>query len=147
MRKAARFCLAAVCLAGSAFAQDVIRPGELARGSAPQPVTPAANRYIVRFTAGTSQAARANAAFLAGATVRHNYAGIEAIAVSVPNANALDGLRRNPQVTRIVPDFIVRSQQKTDRNAKGGGGGGGTTLLDFDTRQVISTEVQRAGSQ
>jgi subtilisin family serine protease len=140
---------AAALLAGSAFAQDIVRPGQVPRGAAPAPLTAAPNSYIVMFTPGTSRNNRANAAFFAGAAVRHNYVGMDAIAVTVPNANALDALRRAPGVTRIVPDYVVRTEQKAGKGGgKGGGGsggGGGSTPLTFDTRQLISTEVQRVG--
>src|SRR5260370_14119758 len=135
-------CFAAVLLAGTAFAQDVIQPGQIARGSATQPVIAVANRYIVVFAPGTSRNDRANAAFFAGATVRHNYSGTEAIAITVPNVNVLDALRRNPRVTRVAPDFVVRSEQKS--NGKGGKGSP-PPLVTYDTRQVISNEVQRVG--
>lgn len=136
-------CFIAVLIAGSALAQDVMQPGQLARGSAAPSVTAASNRYIVIFTPGASQADRASAAVLAGAAVRHNYGGMEAIAVTVPNANVLDVLRRHPRVARVVPDFVVGSEQKS--SGKGGGKGGPPPPVTFDTRQVISNEVQRVG--
>lgn len=146
MGKTTRFCFTVACLISSAWAQDIVRRGEPPRESVRQAVTAAANRYIVTFTPGTPQSARANAAFLAGATVRHNYAGIDAIAITVPNTNVLDAVKRNPQVTRVLPDFIIRSEQKGGKGGGGGGsGGGGSAFLDFDTRQIISTEVQRVG--
>jgi len=128
-------------LSGVAFGQDAVRLG----GPLPitaQPPTASPNRYIVIFAACASQNERANVVLFAGAQLRHNYSTSEAAAVTVPNANVLDALRRNPRVSRVVPDFIVRT------SAKGGGRGGNPpppTPVVFDTRQLISTEVQRVG--
>src|SRR4030095_5897572 len=132
-------CFSLAVLASTAFAQDIIQPGTLARGSAPEPLVAVPSGYIVIFAPGTSRADRATAALLAGASVRHNYTAMDALAVSAPNANAVEALRRNPRVTRVAPDFVVRAQVKPPN--PGGGGG----ALDFDTRQVISNEVQRVG--
>ena len=142
MRPYSRLGLSVATLLGSlALAQDVVQLG------APLPVTaqpPAAspNGYIVIFAAGTSQNDRANTVVFAGGRLRHNYATVDAAAVTVPNAAALEALRRNSRVSRVVPDFIIRS------SAKGGGRGGSPpppTPVVFDTRQLISTEVQRVG--
>ena len=131
-------CFALAALASSAFAQDIIQPGTLARGSAPQPLAAVPNGYIVVFAPGTSRADRAAAAMLAGASIRHNYTAMDGVAITAPNTNAVEALRRNPRVTRITPDFVVRGEVKPPNP-----GGGGT--LNFDTRQVISNEVQRVG--
>ena len=152
--------LAIVFLGGVTFAQDVIAPGPITLGS-PRP-TASANSYIVVFAPGTPQNARANAAGFAGARLRHNYIGIDAAAVIVPNANALDVLRRSPSVVGVVPDFIVRGAVQggggggppvvpdfiVHGGAKSGGGGGHRpppTPVVFDTRQLISIGVQRVG--
>jgi subtilisin len=123
-----------------ALAQDVITPPPLTSSS--QSPTASVNGYIVVFAPGTPQNERANAAAFAGAALRHNYTGIDAAAVTVPNANVLDALRRNPRVVGVVPDFIVRG------GVKGGGRGGSPpppTPVVLDTRQLISAEVQRVG--
>ena len=132
-------------LSAVALAQDPVQLG------GPRPVTaqpPAAspNRYIVMFAAGTSPNERANAVLFAGAQLRHNYDTTEAAAVTVPNANVVEALRRNPRVSRVLPDFVIKS------SAKGGGPKPPPpppppppTPVVFDTRQLISTEVQRVG--
>lgn len=131
---------AIVLLAGIAAAQDAVVPSPVTSRS-PGP-TPSADGYIVIFANGTSRAERANASIAAGARVRQNYTGMDAAAVTVPNANALDTLRHNSRVVRVVPDYIVRS------GAKGGGRGGSPpppAPVVFDTRQLISSGVQRVG--
>src|SRR5713101_5322886 len=114
---------AIVLLSSVTFAQDVIAPGPITLGS-PRP-TALANGYIVVFAPGTPQNERANAAAFAGARLRHNYTGIDAAAVTVPNANALAALRRNPRVVGVVPDFIVGGA------VKGSGGGGPPVVPEF----------------
>ena len=131
---------AAVFLSGAALAQDVVRVGEsVPARTSPTPPAVSANSYIVTFAPDTPQNERSNAAYFAGVAMRHNYAGMDAIAVSASDTNSLNALRQNPRVTGIVPDAIVRA------GAKGGGHGGGPTPVVFDTRQLISTEVQRIG--
>lgn len=124
--------------ATAAFAQDIIQPGQTPRNGESARPTAAANGYIVRFARGTPKAARATAAFQAGAQLRYNYDSFEAIAVTVPNENALNALRRHAAVVQVAPDWGFRA------NAKPGTGGGGKPL-PLDTRQVISYEVQRVG--
>lgn len=127
-------------LGSIAIAQDVVQPGRPLPITA-QPPTPSANGYIVNFTPGTSQNDRANVVLFAGGRLRHNYETVDAAAVTVPNAAVLDALRRNPRVSRVIPDFLMRSQ------AKGGHPPPPPppTPVAFDTRQLISTEVQRVG--
>ncbi|MBI4906365.1 MAG: S8 family serine peptidase [Acidobacteria bacterium] len=149
MLRTRRLALACVLmLAGMpALSQNVIEP---ATGRAPTPHNrPAAreNSFIVQFAKGTPQGARALAAAQAGAFVRYNYAATDAIAVTVPNENALNSLRRNPSVVRIAPDFVVEAAV-VRANARPGGGGGGNTpppSLGFSTTQQLSYEVQRVG--
>jgi subtilisin len=130
--------LPAVLAASVAFAQEVIAPAPIT--TSPQQVTASANGYIVVFAQGTSPSARANAVGAAGARLHHNYIGTDATAVTVPNTNALEALRRTVGVVRVVPDFIIHNQ------AKGGKGGGPPpTTVTFDTRQVIPLGVQRVG--
>ncbi|MGH9662481.1 MAG: S8 family serine peptidase [Bryobacteraceae bacterium] len=111
----------------------------------PPRTTPAgsANKYIAYFTAGTSPSARAAAVQQAGATLRRNFTIIEAAAVTVPNENALNALRRHGSVTRVVPDRTVRAFQRAFEKkpqppppAPPPSGG---------RRQVRSYEVQRVG--
>ena len=77
--------------------------------------------YIVTFRDGTIPAVRAVAANNAGASLRFNYSIINAIAVTIPNANALAAFENNPSVLSIVPDLPVFAFQQA--NAKGGGRG------------------------
>lgn len=123
--------------AGTTFGQELVGPAPITSG-APQP-SAAANRYIVVFAPGTAPSTRANVVAAAGAVLRHNYAGMDAAAVSVPNANAIEALRRAAGVTQVLPDRIVRSQ------AKGKPGPPPPTPVTFDTRQVIPLGVQRVG--
>jgi len=129
--------LPAVLAAGVGFAQEVISPAPITAN--PQRPTATANGYIVVFAQGTSPNVRANAIVAAGAGLRHNYVGMDAAAVTAPNTNVLEALRRSPGVIRVVPDFIIHNQ------AKGGKGGPPPTTVTFDTRQVIPLGVQRVG--
>lgn len=129
--------LPAVLLAGIAFAQEVIVPAPIATSSQRPTATPGG--YIVVFAQGTSPSVRANVVVAAGAGLRHNYMGTDAAAVTVPNTNVLEALRRSAGVVRVVPDFIIHSQ------AKGGKGGPPPATVTFDTRQVIPLGVQRVG--
>jgi len=142
VRLNSKLSLFATMLMGSvALAQEVVQPG------APRPITAAPpasspNSYIVVFAVGTPKNDRTNTVAAAGGQLRHNYDSLDAAAVTVPNANALEALRRNARVSRVVPDFVIHTQ------AKGGGRGGSPpppTPVVFDTRQLISTEVQRVG--
>jgi subtilisin len=130
---------AALLLTSAAFAQELIGPTPITVNS--QRPSASVNGYIVVFAPGTAPSARANVVAAAGARLRHNYSSLDAAAVSVPNANALEALKRGPGVIRVVPDFIIRNQ------AKGGKGGGGPppAPVTFDTRQVIPLGVQRVG--
>ncbi len=138
--------LVLVLAALPAYSQEII---QLGAGKGPAENRPAArpNGHIVQFIKGTSQGVRALAAMQAGAAIRYNYATTEAIAVTVPNENALNSLRRNAAVTKIAPDFMVEAAVVRG-NAKGGGrpGGGGTLpSLGLSTTQQVSYEVQRVG--
>ena len=129
--------LPAILAASVAFGQAVIGPAPITAG--PQRPSASPNGYIVVFAQGTAQNVRANEVVATGARLRHNYAGTDAVAVTVPNTNTLEALRRSAGVVRIVPDFIIHNQ------AKGGKGGPPPTTVTFDTRQVISLGVQRVG--
>jgi subtilisin family serine protease len=129
--------LLAAMLANVAFAQELIGPAPIT--TSPQRPTASANGYIVVFAQGTTQNVRANVIAAAGARLRHNYSGTDAAAVTVPNTNALEALKRSTGVVRVVPDFIIHNQ------AKGSKGGPPPTSVTFDTRQVISLGVQRVG--
>jgi subtilisin family serine protease len=131
----------------SAHAQQLIQPGEGRLNASKRPAA-RANGYIVRFANGTSQAARALAAAQAGAALRYNYASTEAIAVTVPNENALNSLKRNPSVTGVVADYVVEAAVvRADKGGRPGGGGGGNPppSLGLSTTQQVSYEVQRVG--
>jgi len=118
VRLNSKLSLFATMLMGSvALAQEVVQPG------APRPITaappaPSPNSYIVVFAVGTPKNDRTNTVAAAGGQLRHNYDSLDAAAVTVPNANALEALRRNARVSRVVPDFVIHTQ------AKGGGRGG-----------------------
>jgi lipoprotein-anchoring transpeptidase ErfK/SrfK len=128
--------LSAVLAAGVAFAQDVIGPAPITMSS--QRPTASMNGYIVVFTPGTGPNIRANAVVAAGAGLRHNYVGTDAAAVTVPNTNALEALRRSAGVVSVVPDFIIHSQ------AKGGKGGPPPTTVTFDTRKRFLLEYSES---
>ena len=141
--------LGLLLIAGAASGQEIIQPGGNWRNSGQARPAARPNGYIVEFVKGTSQAAKALAAFQAGAVTLHNYASVPAIAVTVPNENALNALKRNAAVARIVPDFVVEAAVVRG-DAKGGrpGGGGGTpppASLGLSTTQQVSYEVQRVG--
>jgi len=144
----------AVILSGlAAFGQDILRPGDSVRGGQRQSAAVVTNNYIVEFAPGNSRNDRANAASAAGASIRYLYNGVSAMAVTAPNQNALEALRRNPRVTQISPVRAITTQAKPPGagggNGGGNGGGSGGSCCSapgtFDTRQVISFEVQRVG--
>jgi hypothetical protein len=92
--------LLAVLIASVVFAQDIIGPAPITAGSQRPAAT--ANGYIVVFAPGTNPSARANVVVAAGAALRHNYTATDAAAVTVPNPNVLDALRRSAGVARVV---------------------------------------------
>ncbi len=101
--------------------------------------------YIVTFRDGTIPAVRAVAANNAGAALRHNYSIINAIAVTVPNANALAALGNDPSVLSIVPDrpvFAFQRANKKPDNPGGGKGGGGDGGGDPPPQEVPSGVVR-----
>jgi subtilisin family serine protease len=131
------------------FGQEIIQPTSSWRSSGQARPAKRPNGYIVHFAKGTSQGARALAAFQAGAAIGYNYSSVEAIAVTVPNENALNALKRNGAVTKVAPDFVVEAAVVRGE-ARGGkpGGGGGTPpppSLGLSTTQQVSYEVQRVG--
>jgi len=95
------------------------------------------NRYIVSFVPGTSREARTAAAGRAGALLRFNYDIVDAIAIAVPNANALAALGLEPSVRAIIPDRPVYAIQAATGVAKGGPAS--------PTAQVIPEGVKRVG--
>ena len=70
-----------------------------------------AGDYIVTFRAGTSRADRAASVQRAGAALRFNYTIVDAVAVTIPNANAFAALQRDPSVLEIIPDREVEAFQ------------------------------------
>jgi Subtilase family len=95
-----------------AVAQDVVQPGQQTPpGPAPAPgnrSNPFGNRYVITFAPGMSRSGRAQAARDAGAQLRHNFVHSNAIAVTVPNENALNAFRNNRSVVSVVPEGVVR---------------------------------------
>ena len=135
-------------LAAAGFAQEQVTPSSVRSASAFHNPKAVAGRYIVTFAPGTSRSARASAALMSGAAVRFNYEGVAASAVAVPNSQALEALRRNGAVLRVVPDFVLSAAIKNSNSKGGGHGGGGSgtpTPLDLNSRQMVSYEVQRVG--
>lgn len=128
-----------ICTAASAFAQEVVQPGQGPRGLQPETPVPAPGSYIIEFKPGSTKSARALAAAQAGAVLRHNFDSVESIAVIAPNENALNSLRNNSAVSRVVPDYVVRGRVKP------GTGAPPPTPVTFDSRQLVSYEVQRVG--
>src|SRR5262245_29592024 len=100
------------------------------------------NDFIVSFHPGTPQGRKAAAAVRHGAGVRFNYNIINAIAVTVPNENALRRLAQEPDVQDITPDYPVFATQSANAGNKGkpgGGSGGGSNS------EVVPAGVQRVG--
>jgi subtilisin family serine protease len=108
---------------------------------------PAGDSYIVSSRDSTPQADRAAAVRAAGARVRFNYSIINAAGVTVPNANALATLGRNPRVLRITRDLLVRAIVNANKRGgngggpKGGGGSGG------GSSQIVPDGVARLGTR
>jgi subtilisin len=127
-----------LCLASAGLAQEVVQMGLPIR---PAQITPEAapNQYIVKFRPGTPRNARAMAALGVGASIRYNYQNLDMIAVTVPNASAAESLRRHGQVLEVVPDRYVTHHAKPVPPPPP------PTPLTFDTKQLISYEVQRVG--
>src|SRR4030095_11599804 len=86
------------------FGQEVIQFRNSGRSGVNGPRT-MPNGYMIQFVKGTSQGNTQLAAIQAGASVRYNYGSIDAIAVTVPNENALNAFKRNGAVASIAPDF------------------------------------------
>jgi subtilisin len=99
------------------------------------------NDYIISFNPGTSQQRKAAAAAQHGVGVRFNYRIVNAIAVRVPNENALRRLQQESDVLSITPDFPVFATQSANAGkGKPGGGGGGSSL------EVVPAGVLRVGA-
>jgi subtilisin family serine protease len=127
----------AIFIGSQLFAQDIIHLGQTPRGGGSETVTAVNNGYIITFIPGTSKTTRALAALQAGAQLRYNYDNLDAISVTA-SSNAVNALRRHPAVVLVSQDSIHHGRVKP-----GSGGGGGA--LSFDSRQLISYEVQRVG--
>lgn len=106
---------------------------------------PAGDSYIISFRDSTPQADRAAAVRAAGARVRFNYSVINAAAVTVPNANALAALGRNPRVLRITRDLPVRAFFNADKKGGNGGGSRGGGGSGGGSGQVVPAGVARLG--
>ena len=102
--------------------------------------------YIVRYRIGASQNSRANSVLRAGGQLRHNYAIVDAAAVTVRNPNVLAALQSDPDVLSVVADHAVFAFQNGNAanqpNAKPGGGGGGTPPPSGD---LFPAGVERIG--
>lgn len=109
-RAATTFALGLIGIWGSSIApaQLVVTPGQSPDvrrlTEAPPTSRHVPGRYVIEFVAGTPAAERADAARGIGAQIVHNYAFSPAIVVTVPNAHALEGLRRSRSVWRIAAD-------------------------------------------
>src|SRR5262245_30618397 len=99
-------------------------------------VSAQAQQYIVTFEKGTARAERAATVARHGAGARFNYGIIDAVAITVPDENAIRALSREGKVRSITPDFAVFATQSANASnnaqanagkGKPGGGGGGTT--------------------
>lgn len=107
VRRAGLLAVATALACVVAAAQVLVPLDQSGTPAQTQRPTPTADpgKYIVNFTPGTSRAARAQAAIQSGASVSINYQTLNAIAITVPNVNALNGLRNNPNVLGIYPDY------------------------------------------
>jgi subtilisin len=107
-----------------------------------QAQTPGDGKYIVMFRAGTSPAERATAVRGTGAALRFNYSIVDAVAIRIPNPNAIAALQRHSSVVNIVPDRAVHAipaAGSVGQMAKPGAGGGG------NNGQVVPEGVKRVG--
>ena len=97
--------------------------------------------FIVSFNPGTSQQRKAAAAGQHGVSVRFNYRIVNAVAVTVPNENALRRLEQESDVLSVTPDYPVFATQSANagKGKPGGGGGGGSTP------EVVPAGVIRVG--
>ncbi|HET9218091.1 MAG TPA: S8 family serine peptidase [Terriglobia bacterium] len=96
--------------------------------------------FIVSFNPGTSQQRKAAAAAQHGVSVRFNYRIVNAVAVTVPNENALRRLQQESDVLSITPDHPVFATQAANAGkGKPGGGGGGSSP------EVVPAGVIRVG--
>jgi subtilisin len=117
------------------------------------PAAAQGNNYIVSFDEGTPRSARAAAAARHGAAVRYNYGIIDAVAVSVPNENAVRGLLGEASVRSITRDFEVHASPATSSNdnasenahanGKPGGGSGGGGTPPPPPAQIVPLGVKR----
>lgn len=105
-------------------------------------------RYIVKFANGASPAERAAAAREIGAQVVHNFAFSSTIAITVPNENALNGLRNSRSVLWIVPDQLLQFAMpppgvKTPENLLASVSGSDVTLTWTQKGKVDTFTVER----
>jgi len=118
----------------------------------PQQTMPAARsadhggRYIVSFRPGTTPDDRAAVAARAGALLRFNYRVVEAIAVRVPNANALAALQAQPSVQAIIPDRPVYAIQAAGVSGKGKPGPPSAQVTPEGVRRVGGPSSAAAAS-
>jgi len=68
--------------------------------------------HIVIFQPGTPPAARASSVQRVGALVRFNYTVVDAVAVSLLDANAVAALQQDRSVAAIIPDRVMHAIQQ-----------------------------------
>ncbi|MFN3324539.1 MAG: S8 family serine peptidase [Bryobacteraceae bacterium] len=117
--------LAGFLLSSAAFAQLVEPPAVPPGGQQ--------DRYIVTFRAGSTAAQRAASVSRAGATAQIDLRIVNAVAVRVPNANALAALQRDPDVISIAEDRPVTIFQ------------GLGSSKSSSSKQVVPEGVKRVG--
>ena len=94
-----------------AMAQDIVQSGQepsAAPGPGGSGGNPFSGRYVITFSPGTNHSQRAQAAWDAGAQVRHNFIFSNAITITVPSEGALNALRNNLSVLSVSPEGVVR---------------------------------------
>lgn len=151
--RAAGIVILSVLGASSLYAQRMIPAGGQAPviGGFSTTRGQASGRFIVQFKPGSSRNERDGAIGQAGGSAVAALDLIDGFAVSLPNANAVAALQRNPLVARIAPDFVNTGSAKGGNGGGGGGGkpndGGSTPGGDilFGTRQIVPLAVQRVG--
>ena len=93
-----------------AMAQDVVQSGqEPSAGPGPggSGENPFSGRYVITFSPGTNHSQRAQAAWDAGAQVRHNFIFSNAMTITVSSESALNALRNNRSVLSVSPEGVV----------------------------------------
>lgn len=100
--------------ASTAVAQMIVTPEQPMQLPRPEAALTASGKYIVTFVPGTNRSQRAQIARDVGVTVRFNYKTLDAIAIRVPNQNALNALMKRREVVSIVPDHPFQLDVKPE---------------------------------